>query len=193
MGLLDFLFGKPKKYESHVVPVSADGRALITHGRARTPEAAILDVKVGGVITYNATDFVVRNRHVYESHGFEWFSYQLVDTISGEKFWVDAEDDDELEVAICKTARLDLSLPLPEKIFFEGQSYYQDEHGYAKVLIESEDSEPRYTQVEYWDYYNDAEDKFIGVERWGGELEASAGHYIEPFELSILSAGGSHA
>jgi hypothetical protein len=187
MGFLDFLFGKPKKYEhsrSNVPALPGDP------GR-RSPQASILSIYVGDVVTYDTTDFVVRNRYVYENHGFQWFSYQLVDTISGRKLWIDAEDDDELEVAINEPLKMDLALPIPNKLFHAGRSYYLDEHGFAKVLIESEDSPPRYAQVEFWDFCDDSEEHFLGVERWENEIEVSTGRSIEPYELTILAAGGS--
>lgn len=191
MGFLEFLFGKPQKYDhTRSSPALSSGRSLT---RARSEQATILDLQVGGVITYDTVDYVVRNRYTYEDHGWEWFSFQLVDTISGQALWIDAEDDDELEVATVREVKMDLSLPLEQKLFYQGESYYLDEHGYAKVLVESEDSAPHYAQVEFWDYYDDEEEKFLGVERWGNELEVSAGQYIEPYELTILSTGGTDA
>jgi hypothetical protein len=194
MGILDFLFGKPKSYDDsrRNLPVLASGARDLAV-RAKTAEATVLDVRVGDVITYDTTDYVVRNRHVYESHGFEWLSYHLVDTISGQKLWIDAEDDDELEVAVSRSIRLELKLPMPEQIRYEGKVYHLDEHGYAKVLIESQDSTPRYSQVEYWDFCDQDEVHYLGVERWGDELEASLAEEIEPYELTILPAGGAHA
>ena len=194
MGFFEFLFGKPKTYQhTERAALGSGNRSLSTSTTRRRPEASILNVQVGGVISYNATDFVVRNRYVYEDHGFEWFSFHLVDTISGQKLWIDAEDDDELSVALSQPVKMDISLPMQSKLFHNGISFYQDEHGYAKVLIESEDSEPHYSQVEFWDFYDEEDEQFLGIERWGNELEVSVGHYIEPFELSILSTGDPHA
>lgn len=187
MGLFDFLFGKPKSYEQ----TREDLPLLANPKRALNERSAILDLKVGDVVSYNGTDFIVRNRHAYESHGFEWFSYQLVDSISGQKFWLDAEDDDAFEVALSHPAELPLSLPLPNQLQYQGRHYRLDEHGYAKVLIESEDSTPRYSQVEYWDYEDAQSERYLGIERWGDELEASLSESIEPYELTVL--GGSNA
>ncbi|HEY9844472.1 MAG: DUF4178 domain-containing protein [Candidatus Sericytochromatia bacterium] len=183
MGFLEFLFGKPRTEQRRDLPAVAGG------SRALTPQASILDVRVGDVIGYEGTDYVVRNRHVFSSHGFDWFSFQLVDTISGQKLWIDAEDDDELEVAVSRPLDLPLTLPLPERLVHQGRSYALEEHGVARVLIESEDSTPHKTQVEFWDYCDDSEEHFLGIERWGDELEVSSGHAIEPFELTILAAG----
>ena len=191
MGFLSFLFGKPKTYDhSSTTPALGSGTAVT---RARSSRATILDLRVGAVITYEATDYVVRNRYVYENHGWEWFSYHLVDTISGQKLWIDAEDDDELEVATARPVKMDLELPMADRLFYEGKTYHLDEHGFANVLVESEDSQPHYAKVEFWDFYDSSEEYFLGVERWGNELEVSVGKYIEPYELDILSAGGSDA
>lgn len=193
MGLLDFLFGKPKQYKQSTAVAVGGSRALSQPNRALNPEASVLDVRVGDVISYNATDFVVKQRYVYENHGWEWFSYHLVDTISEQKLWLDAEDDDGLEVAVNTPVKLDLKMPIPERLFVDGVTYHLDEHGYAKVLIESENSAPRYAEVEFWDFYDDSDEKSLGVERWGNDFEASVGRYIEPFELTILSVGGQNA
>lgn len=187
MGFLEFLFGKPRQ-ERSTAP------ALVSR-TARGPaprQPGVLGIQVGDVVSYDATDFVVRDRYVYESHGFQWYAYHLVDTISGRKLWIDAENDDGLEVAVNLPLRLDLSLPLPRQIHHAGRSYFLDEHGYARVLIESSDSPPRYSEVEFWDYCDDSEAHFLSVERWGNELEASTGQPIGDYELDILAAGGGH-
>lgn len=193
MGLFDFLFGKPKTYQPQanaaLAPSSHRGLAHRHTVSPKVRERNVLDLRLGGVVSYNTTDFIVRSRYVYEDHGFSWFSYHFVDSISGEKLWIDAQDDDELEVAVVKPVRLQVSAPVASRLVYEGITYYQDEHGYAKVLIESEDSDPKYSEVEYWDFYDDDDEKVLGVERWGNDFEVSAGHYIEPYELTILSTG----
>ena len=194
MGLLDFLFGKPKTYDQRntsAALTAGGGRSLAQRHTVspRQRKENVLDLRLGGGVTYNATDFIVRSRYVYEDHGFSWFSYHFVDSISGEKFWIDAQDDDELEVAVVKPIRLQVSAPVASRLVHEGVTYTQDEHGYAKVLIESEDSDPKYSEVEYWDFYDDDDEKVLGVERWGNDFEVTAGYYIEPYELTILSTG----
>lgn len=187
MGFLDFLFGKPKTYESSSgsrrgLPAVRSSSALTTTQK----KINVLRLLIGDVITYEATDYVVQSRYVYESHGFRWYSYHLVDSISGQKLWVDAQDEDELEVAVVEPVKMELSAPIPDSLFHDGRKYYLDEHGYANVSIETQDSEPRFVEVEYWDYYDDSEEYTLGVERWGNDIEVSAGEYIEPYELTIL-------
>lgn len=191
MGFLSFLFGKPKTYDDYSTHPALGSGTTVGHARSR--EGTVLDVHVGDVITYEAIDYVVRNRYVYENHGWKWFSYHLVDTISGQKLWIDAEDDDELEIATARPVKLPIELPMAERLFYEGKTYFLDEHGYASVLVESEDSQPHYAKVEFWDFYDESEEFTLGVERWGNELEVSVGHYIEPYELNILSVGGADA
>jgi len=189
MGFLEFLFGKPQRKDIYRQEVAL----LPSGGKALSRQASILDLKVGGVVTYDTTDFIVRNRHVYESHGFEWYSFQLVDTVSGRKLWIDAEDDDELVIVVNESLEMDLELPIPNRLNCKGKSFKLDEHGFAKVLIESEDSTPKYAQVEYWDFYESSDEWTLGIEKWGGEIEVSLGRYIEPYEIEILSAGATHA
>ena len=190
MGWLEFLFGKPKSYAEtrRELPASTGSP------RSALPaQPSVLKVRVGDVISYNLTDFVVRNRYVYQSHGFNWYAYYLNDSVSGEKFWVDAEDDDGLAVGINRPIAMTVPQPVPARMAWEGVQYQLDEHGYATVLVESEDSPPRYVEVEYWDFLDASEQKFLGIERWGGEFEVSLGHSIAPYDLTILHAGGERA
>jgi inorganic pyrophosphatase len=192
MGFLDFLFGKPKTYDQGANALTTGSQRSLASRHTVSPQrrsSNVLDLRLGGVVTYNTTDFIVTSRYVYEDHGFSWFSYHFVDTISGEKLWIDAQDDDELEIAVVKPVRMSVSAPVASRLVHAGITYHQDEHGYAKVLIESQDSDPKYSEVEYWDFYDDEDEKVLGVERWGDDFEVSAGHYIEPYELTILSAG----
>ncbi|PIQ24563.1 hypothetical protein COW36_11135 [bacterium (Candidatus Blackallbacteria) CG17_big_fil_post_rev_8_21_14_2_50_48_46] len=190
MGLLEFLFGKPRSKENYQQNLPAP---LVKSGKALTRQASVLDLQVGGVVSYDGTDFIVRNRHAYESHGFEWFSFHLIDTISGRKLWLDAEDDDELEMGISQEIDLELSGSIPSRLSWQGQTYRLDEHGFAKVLMESEDSTPKYAQVEYWDFYSSDEESALGVEKWGGDLEVSLSQAIEPYEITILALGPADA
>lgn len=196
MGLLDFLFGKPKTAAAtdRLLP------ATVEPARALTSAATVLDVRVGDAISYDSLDYVVRNRHHYQASGWESFSYQLVDSVSGSRVWIDAEDDDELEITVSQEidfelltgsdgSQLDTTVPLPERIVYEGTTYHRDEAGRVRVTVESEDSAPRTVDVQYWDYL--AGDDFLGIERWGDEFEASIGHAIEPYELNIFQAGGN--
>jgi hypothetical protein len=187
MGLLDFLFGKPQRYDAQ--------SSLPALAESRLPSVGpnVLNLRVGDVVGYDGVDYVIRNRHVYNSHGFKWYSYHLVDVVSGRKFWLDAEDDDELIVAICEPVQLDLNGRVPSTLHHNREAFYEDEHGFANVLIESEASGPKHSSVEYWDFYNEDDSRFLSVERWGGETEASIGRYIQPFELTLYGSGASHA
>ena len=192
MGFFDFLFGKPKTYHSdeRSLAPSRHSSSALTSSKKKTLN--VLNLLVGDIITYDLKDYIIQNRYVYESHGFHWYSYHLVDSISGDKFWIDAQDDDELEIAVVKPVRMNISQPIPDSLFHEGRKYFQDEHGYATVTIESEESTPKYVEVEYWDYYDESEEFVLGVERWETEFEVTAGTYIEPYELNILP-GADHA
>lgn len=187
MGIWSFLFGKPAQYTpSSALPALASGSG----GLLRQPN--VLTIKLGDVVGYEGIDYVVRNRYTFNSHGFKWFSYHLVDVISNDKLWLDAEDDDALEVGISRSIDLDIPDPIPKEVVWDGERYYQDEHGMANVYIESEASSPKHSNVEYWDYANAAETKFLCIERWDGEYEASISEPIQPYQLTILP-GESHA
>lgn len=186
MGILEFLFGTPRKKEAYRSSLPA---SLGSISRSLPQQPSVLDLQLGAVVSYDGTDFIVRRRQVYDSHGFQWYSFYLVDPVSGRKLWLDAEDDDELEVAVCEPVDLDLPLPVPMHLHWQNRTYRLTEHGFARVLIESEDSQPRYTQVEYWDFSEKDEKYALGVEKWGGEWEVMFCRAIEPYALTIFSGG----
>lgn len=186
MGFWSFLFGKPAEYSPSALPALSSG----SRGMMRQPD--VLTIRIGDVVGYEGVDYVVRNRYTFNSHGFKWYSYHLVDVISNDKLWLDAEDDDELEVAISRSIDLNIPDQIPHEVTWNGEPFYQDEHGIANVYIESEASSPKHSNVEYWDYANADETRFLCIERWGGEYEASVSEPIEAYKLTILP-GDAHA
>ena len=183
MGLLAFLFGKPRQRDSD------RPTQLVRLQAEKAPLMGPLALQVGGVVSYDGTDFIVEARQCYSTHGFEWYALHLVDSISGRSFWLDAEDDDGLQLAIAEPIALEFSGPVPAQLSWEGQRYRLDEHGYARVLLESNSTPAHYAQVEYWDFYTNDSALSLGVEKWGNQLEASLSRPIQAYELQILSAG----
>lgn len=176
MGFLDFLFGKPKTY-------SANNSLTLTTSQNR--KSGVLGLKLNDVVGFDGVDYIVKHCYTYSESGFEWFSFHLVDSVTGSKIWLAVEDDDELEIGFFRPIELDLKNRVPSKISFDGDTYVQDEHGNANVFIQNELGE-KFASVEYWEFWNDDDSSSLSVEKWGNELEVSIGKPIQEFELTIL-------
>ena len=183
MGLLAFLFGKPRQRDAQ------GAMPLVRLQPEKTALTGPLALQVGGVVSYDGTDFIVEARQSYSAHGFEWYALHLVDSISGRDFWLDVEDDDGLQLAIAEPIALEFSGPVPAQLSWDSQRYRLDEHGYARVLLESNSTPAHYVQVEYWDFYASGSSLSLGVEKWGNQLETTLSRPIQSYELQILSAG----
>jgi hypothetical protein len=184
MGLLSFLFGQPRRRAPQLTEWTGTAPVVIA-----PPTSGPLALRPGGVVSYDGTDFIVTGRQVCSAHGVEWYALHLEDTSSGRDIWLDLEDDDGLQLAVSEPLELSIPEPVPLRLNWEGHSYRLDEHGYARVLIESTSTPAHYVQIEYWDFYTSGSTLSLGVEKWGNQLEASLSRPIQPYELQILSAG----
>jgi len=72
----------------------------------------------------------------------------------------------------------------PERIVFNGESYYLDEEGGGIFL---EDGKRPGEEFLFWDYVDDAEEKFVTIEQYSDtEFEAFAGSYVEEYQFSNI-------
>lgn len=194
MGIFEWLFEPPRRdYFDNASNASTSTRETYerSSSTAKRTDVTILNMRVGDYVTYQGIDYYVRQRYIYRAGSFEWLAYQFSDSTRKNHLWLDVEDDDELNIEM--TEPVDIppgvtiqSLKQQKPFKSQGETYIYDEHGYAQVKIEKEDHRWDYETVEYWDYYNQDESKFISFEKWGtDELEASSGHPIREFELEI--------
>lgn len=149
-------------------------------------ERDFFNIQINDIITYNLEDYQVAGKLVYNDYGYEWYAYQLVG--ASETIWLSAEMDDELELGIYKTSKEKLSQPIPKQVKVNGTSYSLTEEGTAKVRGEGRGSNVSGREVNYYDFSNDEEDRFLSVEVWGSEVEVSEGYEIEEYEIKIIAA-----
>jgi hypothetical protein len=130
---------------------------------------------------------------VYRQGGFKW--HELECSAGDEKFWIEVEKDDELEISITlrklKLSDLGVSKSELEKIDdteegtidYDGTQYEYEDSGKAEFLRDgnTDDAEEFY----FWDFESEDEQHFLSVEKWSdGSFEAS---YSEPLKASQIS------
>ncbi|GEN51803.1 DUF4178 domain-containing protein [Halobacillus faecis] len=167
MGFFSRLFSKSEKQAPEV--------------KERTP----LNIQVGDIVTYDLVDYEVVGKITYRDGGYEWFSYQLLEGMRTK--WLAAEMDDELELGVYETVKLPVSLPFPEKLEYEGQTFFKDEEGEARVTGEGRSTNINGRTSRYAEYMSEDEATYLSLESWGSEVEASVGYEIESYEIKILA------
>ncbi|MBM7554966.1 hypothetical protein JOC33_003924 [Thalassobacillus pellis] len=136
-------------------------------------------------MTYDLADYEVVGKITYRDHGYEWFAYQLLEGRS--TIWLSAEMDDELELGIYRTIKLPVSHPFPDKLAFEGTTYFKDEQGEARVVGEGRSKAVNGQAIPYADYISEDETRYMSVEAWGSDIEVSLGYDIEAYEIKIIA------
>lgn len=191
MGIIEWLLEKPRRdYFDNITSNSAENFNTAS-STSKRHEVNIFNMRVGDYVTYESTDYFVRQRYLYKAGSFEWIAYQFSDSAREKYLWLDVEDDDELCITMSQPIKLPPGINIehlksrkPVKI--DGENFQYDEHGYAQVKIEKENNRWDSETVKYWDYYNDNDSKFLSFELWGSdELEASLGVPIKDYQLDI--------
>ena len=193
MSVLQWLLEKPRRdYFNGVEESFTSTRDTYKNATAKPQrrEVTILNMRVGDYVTYRSVDYYVRQRYLYKAGAYEWIAYQFSDSSRQNDLWLDVEDDDRINIHITESIKIPPGLSVEhlkaQKPFkLKGELFNYDEHGHAQVKIEKENNRWDSAIVEYWDYFNDDESKFISFEKWGDELEASTGHPIKDYELEI--------
>ncbi|WP_010651164.1 DUF4178 domain-containing protein [Oceanobacillus massiliensis] len=147
----------------------------------RTP----LSIKVGDILTYDLRDFEVVGKITYRDGGYEWFAYQLLE--GNDTLWLSAEMDDELELGIYKKIQLPVSAPYPKQLEYENKTFHLDEQGTARIIGEGRNANLQGLESHYAEYADEGEERFISLESWGTEVEASIGYSIAAYEIKIIA------
>jgi len=174
------------------------------------PEDLVLqNVEAGGVIKISALstetgdiDLNILGRHVYRQGESSW--YELECDKGGEKVWLGWEEDDELEISIQiatpKLRELNIDKGALEKMDdrekgdfeFEGEKFYYEDSDAAIFYRFGEDKSAE--EFYYWEFENDAENKFISVEKWtDGSYDVSVTIPVKPAQISVYSISGTPA
>lgn len=189
MGIIEWLFEKPRR--DYFDNISYEEGFESAPSQPKRKDVNIFNLRVGDYVTYQNTDYYVRQRYMYRAGSYNWLAYQFSDSDRSKYMWLDVEEDDEVEINMSVPIKLPEgvtieSLKAKEPVHVNGEQFSYDEHGYAEVKIEKEDNKWVNDTVKYWDYYNQNETKFLSFELWGeGELEAALGNQIKDFELEI--------
>jgi co-chaperonin GroES (HSP10) len=143
---------------------------------ARTP----LNLKVGDIVEYDLVEYQVIGKIVYKEGAYTWYDYHLA--VGGDRFWLFAEDDDRLELALFEKLPPEDELyskfqsETPNSVVKDGEEFSLVEQGEAQITVTGQVGAKTGQQVEYADY--DAGDKLLSVEWWGNELEVSQGEKV---------------
>lgn len=155
--------------------------------RHRAPQRNLFTIQIGDVVSYDERDYIVQQVLTYNEGGYQWFDYQLVD--GNDEIWLGVDDDDGIEVGVYREIDLDLEEPIPRQVSHEGLTFKLEEKGSAQVVSRTEYAGNRPVNVYYWDFESTDGDKYLSVEKWGNEIEASVGYSVKPYEIKIFPKG----
>ncbi len=179
---------------------------LISDSAARPyakDDLRIENVTAGGLIhisgigaNLNEFDVKILAKHLYREGSSSW--YELEGESTEAKVWIDLEEDDELvlNITLKKMKLRDIGLSKEDleridnteegELTYEGETYYyedSDEAVFHKYGDES-NGEPFY----YWDFENEAGDKFIGIEKWeDGTYDVAYSEPIQSHQVTVFS------
>jgi hypothetical protein len=141
-------------------------------------------------------DLKVVAKHTYRQGESSW--YELECDRGEDKVWIDMEEDDELELAIClkKLKLRDVPITKEElvkmdddeegQIQYDGTTFYLDDSDSAVFYRYSDDKNA--DKFYYWDFESDSGDKFIGIEQWSnGVYDVSYSEKIRPSQVTVYS------
>ncbi|KKI93192.1 hypothetical protein WQ54_04895 [Bacillus sp. SA1-12] len=149
-------------------------------------ERNMFNLQLDDIITYDLEDYKLVGKISYDDHGFKWHAYQL-ESVS-KTIWLSVEMDDELYLGVYEKTKMKLQEPIPKKLEHEGITYFLDESGSARVTGIGRNQNIDGLICKYYDFCDEAEEHFLSVEKWGSEIEVSAGYEIEEYELKIIAS-----
>ena len=142
----------------------------------------------GAVVTYGATDYLVRGTLEVTQGQFTWYEH-LLDGGDGSSFLAVEIDDGELEL-VWWTSRKATGLTPQTVLEFEGVHYVEQERGHARYVSHGTTGLPPEGEMAYIDYADASEQLRLGFEGWSNDdsWEVSTGRVILPGELIIYPA-----
>ena len=144
----------------------------------------LMNLKLNDIVSHFTNDYIIEGKLNYWEEGYTWITYMLVD---GDKVrWLSVEEDDMLEVSMWEEVKdLHVTPPFPEYIEYEGERFRMVERGEARVNQQGKTGSKTGLNMEYYEYESPSE-KYISVEKWGGDIEVSVGQDLRPSELDIF-------
>lgn len=155
-----------------------------TSDNSRGKKIDLFSLKPSDIVNIEGDDYEVEGAMFMNDEGWKWVEYKLKEGRS--TYWMSVEQDDELEIVLCKKAVVDIPSP-PKKLEYGGITYYLDEASNAQVeKTIGNMSVPVGKWVDYWDYYDKEEENAFFIEKWDGDIETSVGRYIEEYNVEIF-------
>jgi len=167
------------------------------------PEFILQNVEKGGVLTFTGigenlddVDVIVKSKNIYREGNSSWFELECA--AGGTTYWLEVNDDDELEISLTlkKVSLSDVALTEQDLMRFDdeeagifeyaGELYSYKDSGEAEFLREGRelDKQPFY----YWDFCNDNESKCISFEKWeDGSIDGSYSERLAQSQISIFA------
>jgi hypothetical protein len=151
----------------------------------------------GYMVDYDMKTWQVTARNKYD-FGEGYYSDEWELSGSGDKWYLERYEDDDVEWSFCKKIPLgsiegDIRKHIiehedpPPKIEYKGKTLFLDESAAAYFLKDAK--EPKQEFV-YWTFIDEEEENFVTIEQWGEEeFEASAGLYVEEYQFSNILPG----
>ena len=151
---------------------------------ARDPyERTLMTIQVGDIVSIDHEDYEVEGRVVFNDDGWKWNEYKL--KYGRATYWLSVEEDDDIEIALYKEIKPFTTEPF-KTTEYEGVKYHLQEGSDAIVYdVEGKINLKNGMPVDYFEYSDLKDEKYLTVEIWDGEVEMSTGIPLEDFQIEI--------
>jgi hypothetical protein len=152
----------------------------------RDKRASAQGLRLGDVVNYEGSEFVVQGSIHYRQGGSTWDEHLLLD--GTKKKWLSVEDDEGIEIAVWeKLVDPDIQ-PGEKRILYGGHNYTLEEQGQADYTAEGTTGTGTSGKYHYADY--ESGELRLTFERYATEApwELSTGRVIPEAALDIYPA-----
>lgn len=151
-----------------------------THGN----EDLLYGLAVGDVVTYHASDYLVRGSLRYNDGGFTWAEHLISDDST--QWWLGVEDDEGISTTLWRSVALaDVDgEPGARSVIHNGVTYKLDEQGEASYTSEGTTGAAAAGTAGYADYRG-PDGALLSFERFGSSWEVSTGQSALPAVFNI--------
>ena len=155
---------------------------------ATMPQFGPRQLGPGAIVARGGVDYVVRGSVTLRQGPFVWWEHLLEG--GDEPLWFSVEDDEGRLELVMWVRRNDLGLEPGGEPVVDGVSYRETERGRASYTTEGTTGLPAGGEMEFVDYADVSQTKFLGFERWAPDMpwEVSVGERVLPGELTVYPA-----
>lgn len=146
-----------------------------------------MKLRLRDIFSYQGKDSVVEGILTYRLGGKVLRLARVVDGAT--VHWVEplTDDSDDRILLFKEVSGLDLSVPPPSSISYQGKSYLPKLSGPATVEVAGKVSDRTAGACEVW-RYRAAGDVFLQIERWGDRTVTLAGESVHKNMVDVLPA-----